>query len=334
MRLANSTILVLFFGLLLACGNHNDAREATEPQLSSWAATSSVERIQEFIAEVTEPNSPHFVPPENRIVVFDNDGTLWSEKPFYFQLLFALDRVKELAPNHPEWREEEPFASILEGDIESALHSEESLVKLVVATHSGIDSEAFEGVVGEWMKTAVHPTTGRHLLDMTFAPMKELIELLSYHDFKCFIVSGGGIDFMRPWATQAYGIPRERIIGSQMALSYGYDEQGEPRIMREPSLWFIDDKATKPVGIQRHIGQRPIMAFGNSDGDRAMMEWTMAGEGARLAVYIHHTDGEREWAYDRDSSVGQLDVGLDQALDEDWLIVDMATDWRQIFSPE
>jgi phosphoglycolate phosphatase-like HAD superfamily hydrolase len=280
-------------------------------------------------AQAADP--PDFVPPAERIATFDNDGTLWAEQPVYFQLLFALDRVKALAPQHPEWKEKEPFASLLKGDLESALAGgERSILEIIMATHAGMTTEEFEKIVKDWIATAKHPTTKRPYTEMVYQPMLEVLAYLRANGFRTFIVSGGGIEFMRPWAEAVYGIPPEQIVGSSIKTKFELRD-GKPVLVRLPELNFIDDKDGKPVGINAHIGRRPIAAFGNSDGDLQMLQWTTAGPGPRFALYVHHTDAEREWAYDRESSIGRLDKGLDEAQAKGWIVADMKQDWKVIF---
>jgi phosphoserine phosphatase len=305
---------------------------AADP-LPSWNEGATRQRLLDFVAEVTDPASASFVPPAERIAVFDNDGTLWSEQPAYFQLLFALDRVKALAPQHPEWKTEEPFASLIKGDVKGALAGgEHALMQIIMATHAGMTTEQFGAVVQEWLATARHPTSGRPYTEMVYQPMLELLALLRANGFKTFIVSGGGIEFMRPWTQAVYGIPPEQVIGSSIETRYELRD-GRPVLVRLPEIAFVDDKAGKPVGIHRHIGRRPILAFGNSDGDFEMLEWTTAGTGPRLGLLLHHDDGEREFAYDRKSHVGRLDRGLDEASRRGWQVVSMRSDWRTMYPP-
>ena len=266
---------------------------AADP-LPSWSDTAPKQAIVAFVEKVTKAGSPDFVPVPERIAVFDNDGTLWSEQPAYFQLFFAIDRIKALAPKHPEWQTEEPFASLLKGDMKAALAGgEKALFDIVMATHAGMTTEEFEKVVTDWISTAKHPKTGKPYTEMVYQPMLELLAYLRANGFKTFIVSGGGIEFMRPWTEQVYGIPPEQVVGSSGGLKYELRD-GSPVIVKTPELVHNDDKDGKPVGIQRHIGRRPIVAFGNSDGDFQMLEWTTAGKGPRFGMIIHHTDAERE----------------------------------------
>jgi len=299
--------------------------------LPSWNDGTSKRAIVGFVERVTKPGSPDFVAEPERIATFDNDGTLWAEQPMYFQLMFALDRVKALAPQHPEWKTNEPFASLLKGDVNKALAGgEKALLEIVMVTHAGMTTAEFEKVVKDWIATARHPKSGRRYTEMVYQPMLELLSYLRANGFKTFIVSGGGIEFMRPWAYEVYGIPPEQVIGSSIKTQFGIRD-GKPVLLRLPQIDFIDDKAGKPVGINRFIGRRPIAAFGNSDGDLQMLQWITAGEGARFALYVHHTDAEREWAYDRKSSVGRLDKGLDEALAKGWTVVDIKKDWKVVF---
>ena len=300
--------------------------------LPSWRDGPAKQSIVAFVERVTAHGSADLVPVTERIAVFDNDGTLWAEQPMYFQLLFALDRVKTLAPQHPEWKSQEPFASLLKGDVKGALAGgEPAIAKIVMATHTGMTTEEFDQIVGDWVASAKHPKTNRLYTEMIYQPMLELLAYLRANDFKTFIVSGGGIDFMRPWTEKVYGIPPEQVVGSSGKTSFEMRD-GKPTIMRLPEINFIDDKAGKPVGIHQHIGRRPIAAFGNSDADLQMLQWTCGGSGPRLCVFVHHTDADREWAYDRNSSIGRLDKGLDEAEAGGWTVVDMKSDWAKIFA--
>ncbi len=306
------------------------AAAQTDP-LPSWNNTAARQAIVAFVDKVTRQGSPDFVPVPERIAVFDNDGTLWSEQPAYFQLFFAVDRVKALAPLHPEWKTKEPFASLLKGDMQGfAAAGEAGIGALLAETHAGMTTEEFDRTVRDWIATARHPVSGKPYTGMVFQPMLELLGYLRANGFKTFIVSGGGIDFMRPWAEKTYGIPPEQVVGSSGGLKYEM-RNGRPVIVKLPELVLIDDKEGKPVGIQRHIGRRPIAAFGNSDGDLQMLQWTTAGSGARFALYVHHTDAAREWAYDRQSSIGRLDKGLDEAAAKGWTVVNMKDDWKKIY---
>jgi phosphoglycolate phosphatase-like HAD superfamily hydrolase len=299
--------------------------------LPSWNDTAPKKAIVTFVERITKQGSPDFVPEAERIATFDNDGTLWAEQPIYFQLLFAIDRVKALAPQHPEWNTQEPFASMLKGDMKRALEGgEHAILEIVMSTHAGMTTQAFEKIVTDWITITKHPTTGRLLTEMVYQPMLELLAYLRANGFKTFIVSGGGIEFMRPWTEKVYGIPPEQVIGSSIKTKYELRD-GKPVIARLPELNFIDDKAGKPVGIHQHIGRRPILAGGNSDGDFEMLEWTTTGTGLRFGLIVHHTDDKREWAYDRDSHIGRLDRGLDEGPRRGWTIVNMRDDWRVIF---
>jgi hypothetical protein len=299
--------------------------------LPSWNETAPKKGIIDFVVKVTTAGSPDYVVPAERIATFDNDGCLWSEQPMYVQAFFVFDSIKRMAPQHPEWKDQEPFASVLKGDMKTALAGgEKALVGMLMATHSGMTTDEFEKSVTDWLATAKHPKTGKPFNEMIYQPMLELLAYLRVNDFKTFIVSGGGIEFMRPWTEKTYGIPPEQVVGSSGGLKYELRD-GTPFIMKTPELAHNDDKEGKPVGIQRHIGRRPIAAFGNSDGDYQMLEWTTSGKGARLGMIIHHTDAEREYAYDRESHIGKLDKGLDAAKDKGWIVVDMKNDWKTIF---
>lgn len=325
-------LTVITLGFLLVFGSLATAQ--TVDSLPSWNDGKTKQSIIEFVAKVTEKGSPDFVPPAERIAVFDNDGTLWAEQPMYFQLLFALDRVKVLAPQHPEWTDKEPFASLLKGDVKGALAGgEHAILEIIMATHAGNTTEQFEKIVKDWISTAKHPTTKRHYTEMVYQPMLEVLAYLRAKGFKTFIVSGGGIEFMRPWSEKVYDVPPEQVIGSSIKVKFEIHE-GTPVLVRLPEIDFIDDKEGKPVAIHQQIGRRPIAAFGNSDGDLQMLQWTTAGQGPRFALYIHHTDIEREWAYDRKSNIGRLDKGLDEAQAKGWTVVDMKQDWKVIYPHE
>ena len=302
-------------------------------ELASWNDGPAKAAIVRFVARVTDAGGPDFVPPDERIAVFDNDGTLWGEKPYYVQLAFALDRLKALAPQHPEWRASPTLRAAIDGDLPAVVAGgEQALLGIVMATHAGTTTEEFERVVVDWLNTARHPETGRLYTEMVYQPMLELLAYLRSHDFKTWIVSGGGIEFLRPWSQRVYGIPPEQVIGSTIKVEFELRD-GVPTLVRLPELDFLDDKAGKPVAINRFIGRRPIAAFGNSDGDLQMLQWTTAGSGARFGLYVHHTDAEREFAYDRDSAVGRLDKGLAEAAEKGWTVVDMLRDWKVIYPP-
>lgn len=321
-----------FLLLIVLAMTHPSVATAAEP-LASWNHTSTRQAVLDFVERVTDPDSPDFVSPAQRIATFDNDGCLWSEQPMYFQAMFIFDRVKALAPQHPEWQTQEPFAAVLRGDLKAALAGgEKSLLELTMATHAGMTTEEFSEIVTDWLATAKHPKTGRKYTEMVYQPMLELLAYLRANEFKTFIVSGGGIEFMRPWTEEVYGIPPEQVVGSSIKTKFEI-RAGKPVLVRLPELSFIDDKAGKPVGINQHIGRRPIFAAGNSDGDLQMLQWTAAGEGARFCLLVHHTDAQREWAYDRDSHVGRLDKALIAAEKQDWTVVDMKTDWKRIYPP-
>ena len=333
MKTANIILAVLALTILASCGQPGGLEKpatAVDP-LPSWNDGPAKEAVLDFVARVTNPASPDFVPEPERIATFDNDGTLWAEQPLYFQLFFTIDRVKALAPEHPDWKSRQPFQAVLENDMEALLETgEHGLIEIVMATHSGMTTEEFEQTVSDWLATATHPTTGRPYTEMVYQPMLEVLDYLRASGFKTFIVSGGGIEFMRPWTEAVYGIPPEQVVGSSIKTAYEVRD-GEPVLVRLPEMNFIDDKADKPVGINSHIGRRPIAAFGNSDGDFQMLEWTTEGDGARLGVLVHHTDGEREWAYDRESHIGRLARGLDEAEARGWVVVSMRDDWSRIF---
>ena len=304
--------------------------QAADP-LPSWNDGAARRSIVAFVEKVTKPDSPDFVPPAERIATFDNDGCLWAEQPIYFQAFFAFDRVRALAPQHPEWKDKEPYASVLRGDLKGALAGgEHGLVEMVMATHAGTTTEEFDRIVTDWITTAKHPKTGRLLTEMVYQPMLELLDYLRANGFKTFIVSGGGIEFMRPWTERVYGIPPEQLVGSSIQTKFELRD-GKPVLVRLPAVNFVDDKEGKPVGIQMHIGRRPLAAFGNSDGDLQMLQWTTAGSGPRFALYVHHDDAAREWAYDRESHIGKLDKGLDEAKAKGWTVVSMKNDWKTIF---
>jgi len=303
---------------------------AADP-LPSWNEGQAKRNIVAFVQRVTTVGNADFVPVPERIAVFDNDGTLWIEKPMYVQLAFALDRVRALAPKHPEWKTTQPFKAALEGDLKTiAAGGEHALLELIMATHAGMTTDAFAQVVQDWLATAKAPRFKRAYTDLVYQPMLELLAYLRANGFKTYIVSGGGIEFMRPWTEKVYGIPPEQVVGSSIKTTYEVRD-GKPVLVRLPEINFIDDKAGKPVGIHMHIGRRPTAAFGNSDGDLQMMQWTTAGLGARFGLIVHHTDAEREYAYDRQSSVGRLDKALEMAKRHGWTVVDMKQDWKRIF---
>jgi phosphoserine phosphatase len=316
----------ILFALLLIV-----SLSAVADPLPSWQDGPTRQAITDFVAAVTTEDGPDYVPPSERIAVFDNDGTLWVEQPMYVQLAFVLDRLKTLAPEHPEWQQEQPFKAALEGDTATVGDAGlEGLMQLLMATHAGMTSVEFEQIASDWIAQARHPRFERPYTELVYQPMLELLSYLREHGFKTFIVSGGGVAFMRPWTERVYGIPPEQVVGSRIAQEYVV-EDGEPALVRKAEIAFIDDKTGKPVGIQDHIGRRPILAFGNSDGDYQMLEWTTAGAGRRLGLILHHDDAAREYAYDRNSHFGKLDKGLDDAASKGWVLVSMKTDWARVF---
>ncbi|MGH8068175.1 MAG: HAD family hydrolase [Candidatus Entotheonellia bacterium] len=322
------TLLIVSLGLTCI-----QVASAADDPLPSWQDGPAKRAIVDFVARVTQEGGPDFVPPAERIATFDNDGTLWAEQPMYFQMAFVLDRVKALAPQHPEWRDRQPFKAVLEGDLKAlAASGEKGLLELGMATHAGMTTQEFEQIVKDWLATAKHPRFNRPYTECVYQPMVELLAYLRTNGFKTYIVSGGGIEFMRPWTEKVYGIPPEQVIGSTIKTTFEMRD-GKPVLMRLPEMDFIDDKAGKPVSINKFIGRRPTLAFGNSDGDHQMLQWTAAGSGPRFMGLVHHTDAEREWAYDRTSSIGQLDKALDEALAKGWTVVSMKDDWKTIFPP-
>jgi phosphoglycolate phosphatase-like HAD superfamily hydrolase len=300
--------------------------------LPSWNEGTAKRAITEFVRRVTQDGSPDFVPAAERVATFDNDGTMWAEQPMYFQAAFAVDRIKALAPQYLEWKNTQPFKGVLEGDARAvAATGHKGIGQILAATHAGMTTEEFARIVTDWHMSARHPRFNRPYAELIYQPMLELMAYLRAHGFKTFIVSGGGIEFMRPWMEKVYGVPPEQIVGSSGVTTLATGPDGKPVLIKEAKLEFIDDGPGKPAGINRFIGRRPIAAFGNSDGDLQMLQWTMAGPGARLAVYVHHDDAEREYAYDRDSHMGKLDKGLDEAKAKGWPVVSMRNDWKVIF---
>jgi phosphoglycolate phosphatase-like HAD superfamily hydrolase len=307
------------------------AAAQTDP-LPSWNDGAAKKSIVDFVARVTTQGGEDFVPSPERIAVFDNDGTLWCEQPVYFQAAFALDRVRVMAPSHPEWKGQQPFKAFLSGDSKAlAEQGEKGLLTLMAAAHSGMTTDAFARSVADWLATAKHPRFNRPYNELIYQPMLELLAYLRGNGFKTFIVSGGGVEFMRVWAEQAYGIPPEQVVGSSGVEKFEIGANGKPMLLKTAKIEFVDDGPGKPAGINRFIGRRPIFAFGNSDGDLQMLQWTAAGEGARFAGIVHHTDAEREYAYDRQSKIGKLDKALDEAPVRGWTVVDMKKDWKTIF---
>jgi len=321
----------LFFAALVAAAALTTSVARAADPLPSWNDGPAKQSIITFVQKVTTPGSPDFVPVPERIATFDNDGTLWCEKPLPVQLFFVIDRVKALASQHPEWQTTEPYASILKGDMKAAAAAgEKGLMEMIMATHTGNTTAEFEQIVKDWIATARNPKTGRLYTEMVYQPMLELLAYLRANGFKTFIVSGGGIEFMRPWAEKTYGIPPEQVVGSSVKTKFELRD-GQPVLVRLPEVNFIDDHGGKPVGINEHIGRRPVMAFGNSDGDLQMLEWTAAGSGARFCLYVHHDDAAREYVYDRTDHLAKLDQGLDEAAAKGWTVVSMKNDWKAVY---
>jgi phosphoglycolate phosphatase-like HAD superfamily hydrolase len=311
-------------------GTISHIRAADDP-LPSWNDTAPKKAIVAFVEKVTKEGSPDFVPLNERIASFDNDGTLWAEQPMYFQFLFAMDRIKALAPQHPEWKTKEPFESVLAGDMKALFATgEKGFLQIIARTHAGMTTAEFEQIVRDWFKTATHPRFNRPYNQLVYQPMLELLAYLRANGFKTFVVSGGGVEFMRVFASDAYGIPPDQIVGSMGKLKYEM-QNGKPVLIKLPEVLFIDDKQGKPEGIQNFIGQRPVLVFGNSDGDQQMLEWTAGGSGTRFMALVHHDDAEREWAYDRKSHIGTLDKAWDEANAKGWTVVSMKDDWKTIF---
>ncbi|NDV62900.1 haloacid dehalogenase-like hydrolase [Puniceicoccales bacterium CK1056] len=326
-RSINCLALALFGAALVAYGKQRDP-------LPSWTEGPNKASIIEFVETVTTPGSPKFVPESRRIAAIDNDGTLWTEQPLYFQALYLLQRIKEIAPEHPEWKTKEPFASVLQGNLKKALSGgEKALLEMTLATHAGLTEDEFSDSVRRFLSSARHPTTGHLLTDMVYQPMLELLDFLKANNFKVFIVSGGGIEFVRIFSENLYGIPPERVVGSSLDAKYEFRD-GQPVIVKQASIDLIDDHAGKPVGIHRYIGRRPILAIGNSDGDFEMLEYVTTGDGPRLGMIIHHDDPEREFAYDRDSSIGRSARVLDEGPQRGWKIISMQSDWKVIHPEE
>lgn len=329
------TIRMILAGIVLGAITTITAAQVEDP-LPSWNDGRTKTSIMEFVELVTDEDSSGYVEAEERIATFDNDGTLWAEQPLYFQLLFAMDRIKAMAPQHPEWQSTEPFKSVLAGDMKGVMASgKDGLVKIIGATHTNVTADDFAASVRDWLDTARHPETGMRYDQMVYQPMLELLDYLRANGFKTFIVSGGGIDFMRVFTEEVYGIPPEQVVGSSMDVTFELRD-GVPTIVKEGTGFFVDDKAGKPVGIYQHIGRRPVLAGGNSDGDQQMLEYTTISRSSedttpRLGLIVHHTDAEREWAYDRDSPIGRLDTALDAARQHGWIVVDMKNEWRVIY---
>ena len=322
--------ILTFFALTLMILSSATASQPQNP-LPSWNDGPNKQAIIEFVTKTTDQNQASFIPPTRRIATFDNDGTLWSEQPLYFQAIYIFDRIRELAPEHPEWQQKEPYASVLKGDSKSALAGgKQALLEMVMGTHAGVTASEFSESVADWLASARHSGSGKPYTAMVYKPMLELLDYLRDNDFKVFIVSGGGIDFLRVFAEEVYGIPPEQVVGSSLKAKYEI-RNGFPVIVKQAEVDFIDDKAGKPVGIHRYIGRRPALAVGNSDGDFEMLEWTSAGEGPSLAMIVHHDDAKREWAYDRESHIGRLVRGLDEGPQRGWKIISMKNDWNLIY---
>jgi phosphoserine phosphatase len=327
----------MFSLLFISCETTNNKKTTGDPvttktdPLPSWNDVTSKNNIIAYVSDVTNPESQNFIPVKDRIATFDNDGNLWSEQPAYFQLFFAIDRVKEMAKDHPEWKTKQPFKAVLENDMEELKkQGQRGLIQLVATTHAGNTTEEFEADVKAWVKTAKHPTKKVGYDKLVYQPMLELLQYLRNNDFKTYVVSGGGVDFMRAIVPEIYGIPEEQILGSRIKTEFDYNN-GNPVIKRLPVLDFVDDKEGKPLNIQKIIGKKPVFSSGNSDGDLPMMQWTASNKYKSFMLYVHHTDAEREWAYDRDSHIGRLDKGLDQALKDGWTVIDMKNDWKIIY---
>ena len=328
MKADRRSVLGWLLAIALACAV--PLARAQDP-LPSWNDGHAKSRIVAFVAAVTDPAGKDFVPPAERIAVFDNDGTLWSEQPAYVQLAFAVDRVKALAPQHPQWKTQQPFQGVLEGDLKAAAAAgEKGLLQMLMATHAGMTSDEFAPIVTDWLATARHPRFRRGYTELVYQPMLELLAFLRGNGFKTYIVSGGGVEFMRVFALQRYGVPPEQVVGSTIRTKYEARD-GRPAIVRLPEVDFIDDGPGKPVGIHKFIGRRPIAAFGNSDGDFEMLEWVTSAPGPRLGLIVNHDDATREYAYDRGSPIGRLERGLDQAPRRGWTIVSMKNDWKKVF---
>ncbi len=328
---ATLAALPVFSGTFLSLSVRAQPAAAADP-LPSWNGGATKQSIVDFVTAVTREGSPDFVPVPQRIATFDNDGTLWTEHPMYVQLVFALDRVKAMAPLHPEWKDKQPFKAVLDGDMKTLAESgEHGLMEVMMAAHAGMTSDEFSKIVTDWLATARDPRFKRPYTELVYQPMLELLAYLRANGFKTFIVSGGGIEFMRPWTEQVYGVPPEQVVGSSIKTRFEM-RQGRPELFRLPEVNFIDDKGGKPVGITEFIGRRPIAAFGNSDGDLEMLQWTtLAGGRRRLGLIVHHTDAEREYAYDRHTEFGKLDLALDAAAVNNWTVADMKKDWKVIF---
>jgi phosphoglycolate phosphatase-like HAD superfamily hydrolase len=329
-------IVILISGFFMNCkqsapSEATTATEVKEDPLPSWNEGATKDAIMAFVNKVSDPSSPDFVEIEDRIATFDNDGNLWSERPFYYQLVFALDRVKAMADQHPEWSSKQPFKGVLEDDMDEVLKTGmHGLMELVMASHAGMTAEEFDAIVTNWLSTAKHPRFNQPYNALIYQPMLELLEYLRANEFKTFIVSGGGVDFMRVWTEDAYGIPPYQVVGSTGKTEFDYNN-GQALIRKVAELDFIDDKEGKPIGINKFIGKKPIFASGNSAGDLQMLQYANSNEYPSFMLYLHHTDNEREWAYDRESHIGKLDKGLDEAAEKGWTVIDMKNDWKVIY---
>jgi phosphoserine phosphatase len=331
-------VYFLFISIVLfSCKEKVETEEITTnideiiDPLPSWNEGNTKQAILDYVNKVTTEGSTDFIPISERIATFDNDGNLWSEQPAYFQLFFAIDRIKAMAPDHPEWETTQPFDAVLKGDMKALMsYGEHGLLEIVMASHAGMTTDEFEAVVKDWFATAKHPRFNIAYNELVYQPMLELLDYLRANQFKTFIVSGGGVEFMRPWVEEVYGIPTDQVVGSSIATEYDYNN-GNPMIKRLPKIDFIDDKAGKPVGINKFIGKKPVFASGNSDGDLQMLQWTDSNSYKSFQLYLQHTDSIREWAYDRESSIGRLDKGLDEAKEKGWTVIDMKNDWKVVY---
>ena len=328
-------MLAVAVWLLLVLVVANPLSGAERDPLPSWNEGASKKSISDFVARVTREGGPDYVKPEERIATFDHDGTLWAEQPMYFQIAFAMDRVRALAPKHPDWKTKQPFKAVLDRDIKAlAALGETGFLKIMAVTHTGITTDDFSKIVADWIATARHPRFDRPYTELVYQPMLELLSFMRESGFKTFIVSGGGVEFMRVFTERVYGIPPEQVVGSSGVVKFQLRPDGKPVLVKDSKIEFVDDGPGKPAGINRFIGRRPVFAFGNSDGDQQMLEWTTAGSGARFMGLVHHTDAEREWAYDRKSYVGRLDKAWDEAVRRGWTVTNMKTEWKRVFAFE
>lgn len=337
----NLTLLCISLLFVTNCANQSETKEIEEvavvnqeskiDPLPSWNDGEVKTAIMDYVEDVSNENSSNFIPIEYRISTFDNDGNLWSEQPAYFQLFFAIDRIKAMANDHPEWNNKQPYKAVLENDMNALMKTGmKGIGEIIMVSHAGITTDEFDTIVKDWVATANHPALNKGYNELVYQPMLELLQYLRANDFKTYIVSGGGVDFMRAFVTEVYGIPSEQIIGSRVKTEYDYNN-GNPIIKRLPELEYNDDKEGKPLNIQKIIGKKPVFASGNSDGDLQMMQWTDSNSYKSFQLYVHHTDAEREWAYDRDSHIGKFDKGLDEAMEKGWTIIDMKRDWKVIY---